>query len=1012
MPRLAPPRFARALRHGLLLLALAAPLAQAQPAGRPDEAALQSALRAAEARHGAQSVELLQPLLGLMNAQASAGRPAQALATGQRALQLAEQHLGPEHATVARLLGALGDIAREAGQTEVALGLHRRSIALHERLFGPDHPALAEAANNYGLALQVAGRLDEALPQLERSLAIRERLQPPDAMAVAQSLNSLGEYHRMAGPLTRAADYYTRSLAIIEPQMGPEHWLTGLLLSNLAATRLQLGQFDQALPAAERSLAIREKLFPAPHPQIALGLNVLAEVHRALGQDARAGQLLERTLAMFEQLFGPTHPEVAMALNNLGGWLAAQGRADEALVLYQRALAIVQQQYGPDHPNVASALNNIGTLQQETGRHQEALATLRRSLAIREQRLGEDHPLTATSVHNLALAFTASGDRTTALALEQRALTSTHDNPASRPVRAAAQLHLSQLYFAAAQPDLAIVWGKEAVNTQQALRAETQGLERALQSSYLERQRRAYDHLADLLIAQGRIAEAQDVLQMLKEAELHEDLRRAETLDPRTTRIDLTGLERSRFARYYALRDELATLAVERQTLQARARTAPLPPPDAARLRQIEGDLQPVAARAMQAFFPALEREMAGLAATGTVPAGQEASRLRPALDALAQSEPQARAVGVQYLVTAQRLSIVLSLPGSPPIARQLPVDRKDLYQRIAAVLAQMQSPYADTARLRPGLQALHQLLIAPIAEDLRRYGARTLMLSLDDQLRLVPFAALVDERQRFLVQDYSLALYNEAARLSLQRPDERRWRIAAMGLSEAVENLQPLRAVPAEIAAIVAGGSGSGDTFLNAAFDGARLRSVLRPPAAGAPGYNVLHIASHFVMQPGLPALSRLYLGDKSRLTLADISRENLPFGSFDLVTFSACETGRGGGRDVDGREMESLGAKAQNQGARAVMATLWQVADESTGAFMRDFYAASSAQRLNKAEALRAVQLAMIEGRLRRTQATEDVRGVALPQADSRVRGAPDAASWASPFHWAPFVVMGNWR
>jgi len=151
----------------------------------------------------------------------------------------------------------------------------------------------------------------------------------------------------------------------------------------------------------------------------------------------------------------------------------------------------------------------------------------------------------------------------------------------------------------------------------------------------------------------------------------------------------------------------------------------------------------------------------------------------------------------------------------------------------------------------------------------------------------------------------------------------------------------------------------------------------------------NARRHASHFVLQQGEPKGSRLYLGDKSRLTLADIDDLDLRFDNFDLVTFSACDTALGGGKDANGRELESLGAKALAQGARAVMATLWRVNDVSTSRLMSGFYKLRIAHGMNKAEALRAVQLEMINGRLH-------------PHRNS---------VWKSPYYWAPFVLMGNW-
>jgi CHAT domain-containing protein len=77
--------------------------------------------------------------------------------------------------------------------------------------------------------------------------------------------------------------------------------------------------------------------------------------------------------------------------------------------------------------------------------------------------------------------------------------------------------------------------------------------------------------------------------------------------------------------------------------------------------------------------------------------------------------------------------------------------------------------------------------------------------------------------------------------------------------------------------------------------------------------------------------------------------------------------------------------------KGARAVIATLWEVQDQGTAALMHGFYAArGETRRQSKAAALRAAQLAMLHGELRDPAGRLDFR---------------------HPYFWAPFVLMGNW-
>jgi CHAT domain-containing protein len=290
----------------------------------------------------------------------------------------------------------------------------------------------------------------------------------------------------------------------------------------------------------------------------------------------------------------------------------------------------------------------------------------------------------------------------------------------------------------------------------------------------------------------------------------------------------------------------------------------------------------------------------------------------------------------------------------------------------------------ADRRDVKPLAQALHRLLIEPVAADLRQAGARTLMLSLDGTLRYLPFAALHDGR-RWLIEGYRLSIYTEAARTQLVRRPQRGGSMTGLGLTRAVPGFAPLPAVRDELEGIRRSGL-RGDVFLDEQFTVDRLRDALGSRS------QVLHIASHFQFRPGTFANSFLVLGDGGRLTLQEVRDRRLRFSTVDLLTLSACDTAMGGGTDENGAEVEGFGALAQQQGAQTVLATLWPVADGSTGRFMQVVYGRRQAdQAATMAAALRDAQLAFLRG--------------TLPGK------GPRDARLAHPFYWAPYVLMGNW-
>ena len=95
------------------------------------------------------------------------------------------------------------------------------------------------------------------------------------------------------------------------------------------------------------------------------------------------------------------------------------------------------------------------------------------------------------------------------------------------------------------------------------------------------------------------------------------------------------------------------------------------------------------------------------------------------------------------------------------------------------------------------------------------------------------------------------------------------------------------------------------------------------------------------------------------------------------DLVVLSACQTAAG--KMEKGEGIQGLARAFFCAGSRSVIASLWNVNDAPTSRFMRTYYEYLTRGR-TKRQALRLTKIAM-----------------------SRSRGA-------RPFHWAPFILIGE--
>ena len=358
----------------------------------------------------------------------------------------------------------------------------------------------------------------------------------------------------------------------------------------------------------------------------------------------------------------------------------------------------------------------------------------------------------------------------------------------------------------------------------------------------------------------------------------------------------------------------------------------------------------------------------------------------------------------LHYLVLKDTLKIVVTTPNIQRVF-SVKVSRGELSNAID----QFRKDIGTQREVRPQAKKLYDWLIAPVSAELRDAKAQMLMVALTDVLRYLPMAALHDGDQ-WLAQRYRLAMYTEASGHGLMRKPAPQWSAQAFGLSRAVPGFSALPGVRTELAAIIGPQGLPGHSALDDQFTEQALRDSVtaQPP--------VLHVASHFVFSPN-PSGSYLMLGDGQRLTLGALGR--MQFVDLDLLTLSACETALGGGRDVNGKEVEGLGAIARIRGADAVIATLWKVADGSTAQFMQHFYISRQAgPGVTKAEALQRAQLALINGDFAPAAGATVTPAIAEQRAQpSRMNTSttalqPSATNpYAHPYYWAPFVLMGNW-
>ena len=693
------------------------------------------------------------------------------LAVDQRGIDVVVRLFGPDDKQIAefdneiRLQGVetVSWVAEVAGSYRLDLLAKYKNSAAGQyeirvdelRVATDDDRTLHEALklNTEFFILGRAGKYDEAQPLGERILKIRERILGLEHPDVAETLNNLANIYASRGDYAKAELLYQRALTIREKVFGPQHPAVALTLNNLASLHANIKDKNAEVASYfERALAILEKALEPQHFAIAQTLSNLAEFYRRRGDYAKAEPLFQRALPALEKALGPEHPVVAQTLCNLGilysekGDRGDRGEYAKAEPLYERALAIYEKTLGTQHPRVAQLFNNMAMLYRERGDYAKAEPLFQRALTIWEKTLGPNHLFVARSLGNLAVLYRKSGDYTKAEPLHERALTIVKNAlGADHPYISEILTDFSMLYAAKGQIGQATVTLSRANDVNEGnfavfLNSGSERQKLAYLDTYykwanftlsfhsefapndpqalnlaftalLRWKARGLDVMADTIATLRRNAEQQDreLFDKLKEA--RSQFAAASLEDPETVRPE----------RY---RNNLDSLKEKVEKLEAEL---------SSRNDQFKdrcNQSKPVTLSAVQAALPANSALI-------------EFAYFTPLDPKTEKTEPPRY---LAYLLAPQGQPNWVDLGEAAPIDKAIEGWRKAL-----------RNPNrTDAKRLA---RAMDKLLMQPVRALLSDMpgNASNLLISPDSSLNLIPFAALVDEHNKYLIERYSI---------------------------------------------------------------------------------------------------------------------------------------------------------------------------------------------------------------------------------------------------------------
>ncbi|WP_181016303.1 tetratricopeptide repeat protein [Pseudanabaena sp. BC1403] len=864
-------------------------------------------------------------------------------------------------------LGTLGEAYRVLGKYDKAIELHLQSLEIAREI--KDRFDEVQSLGNLGIVYISLGKYDKAIKSQLQRLEIAREIK--DRIGEGAALGNLGIAYKNLGKYDKAINYQLQRLVIsreIKDRLGE-----GAALGNLGNAYYYLGKYDEAINYHLQLLAIAREIKYRLGEEGALGN--LGIAYSALGKYDKAIEFYLQSLEIAREIKS-RHGE-GQSLGSLGNAYYYLGKYDKAIEFHLQSLAITREI--KDRRGEGQSLGSLGIAYSALGKYDKAIEFQLQSLVIAREikdRSGEMYGL-----NNLASAYEKLNRNREAMISYQQALTIAREI-SDRRLEGLALANLGDVLSRAKRPELAILFYKQSINVREAIRKDISKLDKDIQKSYLATVENTYRNLADLLLKQDRILEAQQVLDLLKVEELNEYLKNVRGNEQTAQGVDLQSPEQN----IIALGNELTALQqLAELTPAQKQRLSELTNQEINRNEQFNAFLNtPLIQKQLEELRRIEKAENVDI---------EKFNRLRSNLRKVKN------AVILYPLILEDRLELIIITANTPPIRKTTKIKREQLNTAIAGFLSNLRDP--SSPNVEKDAQQLYEWIIKPFETELQQANIQTIIYAPDGQLRYIPLAALHDGKQ-WLVEKYRI---NNITASSLTDFTPRDYSELPSVLAAAATNSHniklgdrsiPFGALPAtktEVEAI-ATLLPKTTTLIDQQFSkNVTLQEMKRN--------TIIHLATHGYFAVGRAEDSFIIFGDGDKATLTDIANWSLT--NVSLVVLSACETAIGG-KLGSGVEILGLGYRIQDAGAGAAIASLWKVSDDGTSELMQKLYKNLSQKNISSSEALRQAQIAMIRSNKKAT--SRDRTGIRIVETVP----SPQVGQLSHPYYWSAFILIGN--
>jgi len=321
----------------------------------------------------------------------------------KKAMNLSKQYLGLKHLNTIVNISHLGILYKQQKKYKQAENLLKSAMSLSIKYLGYYKKETKNIVRYLGDLYFEQEHYEKANLQFKEAKKISTKIFGKNHPDTINSISKLGELYLKQGRYGKAESQLKEAKKLSEKILGKEHLDTICNISMLGNLYYLQGRYKEAEPLLKRSLEFRKNKLGENHPDTIQAMNSLAWLYNSMKYYKKAESILNKVQELSKTNSDNDKSQNIHAISSLARLYYEQNNLDKAEQFYKKSLELCQKKFGKMNAHTINSLNGLALVYTTQGRYEDADSLNNKIIQYIKRKAIKNHQNTITLIQNIIL---------------------------------------------------------------------------------------------------------------------------------------------------------------------------------------------------------------------------------------------------------------------------------------------------------------------------------------------------------------------------------------------------------------------------------------------------------------------------------------------------------------------------------------------------------------------------------------------------------------------------------